>query len=313
MRHLRPVVPLLAVLCLLQQHLAWADRLYPGGVVAAAYPEASRAALLMLDKGGNAVDAAVAAAFAAGVVGPYHNGVGGGGFALVYQAAARTTLALDFREVAPAGASRDMYLRDGKVVAELATDGALAVAVPAAAQGYLALLARAGSLKPSVVLAPAIRLAREGFLVTPKYQSLARQRVDCLAKDAEAARLFSVPARTGPRPCRRWGRGCASRSWPGRWNVWPSRARRPCRAAAWPSASPADGAGGRRRPHRRGLGPLPRALAGAALGQLPRPCAGGVSPAHRGRRHHPPGVGDAGSAAPLRAGPPWGGGPAPVH
>jgi gamma-glutamyltranspeptidase / glutathione hydrolase len=197
MRHVRPVLPLLAVLFLLQHRPAWADRLYPGGVVAAAYPEASRAALLMLDKGGNAVDAAVAAAFAAGVVGPYHNGVGGGGFALVYQAAARTTLALDFREVAPAGASRDMYLRDGKVVAELATDGALAVAVPAAAQGYLALLARAGSLKPSVVLAPAIRLAREGFRVTPKYQALARQRVDCLAKDAEAARLFLRPGPDG--------------------------------------------------------------------------------------------------------------------
>jgi gamma-glutamyltranspeptidase / glutathione hydrolase len=174
-----------------------ADRLYRGGVVAAAYPEASRAALQMLDRGGNAVDAAVAAAFAAGVVGPYHNGLGGGGFALVQLAQTSETLALDFREVAPAAASRDMYLRNGQVVPTLATDGALSVAVPLATQGYLALLARAGTLSPSVVLAPAIRLAREGFRVTPKYQAMARLRVNCLRQDAEAARLFLRPGEGG--------------------------------------------------------------------------------------------------------------------
>jgi gamma-glutamyltranspeptidase/glutathione hydrolase len=185
----------LCVLVLSRQ--AWADRLYRGGVVATAYPNASQAALEMLERGGNAVDAAVAAAFAAAVVGPYHNGIGGGGFALVYLAGAKKTLALDFREVAPAGASRDMYLRDGKVVPELSTDGALAVAVPAAAQGYLALLARAGTLKASVVLGPAIRLAKSGFRVTPKYQALARSRVACLSKDDEAARLFLRPGPDG--------------------------------------------------------------------------------------------------------------------
>jgi gamma-glutamyltranspeptidase / glutathione hydrolase len=166
-------------------------------VVATAYPDASKAALEMLDRGGNAVDAAVAAAFAAGVVGPYHNGIGGGGFALAYQAKERKTLALDFREVAPAGASRDMYVRDGKVVSELATDGALSIGVPGAAQGYLALLARLGTLKPAVVLAPAIRLARDGFLVTPKYQAMARMRVECLAKYPEAARTFLRPGPDG--------------------------------------------------------------------------------------------------------------------
>jgi gamma-glutamyltranspeptidase / glutathione hydrolase len=174
-----------------------ADRLFRGGVVATAYPDASQAALEMLQRGGNAVDAAVAAAFAAGVVGPYHNGIGGGGFALVYQAGTRETLALDFREVAPAGASRDMYLREGKVVPGLSTDGALAIAVPSAAQGYLALLARGGSLKPSVVLAPAIRLAKAGFRVTPKYQAMARPRLACLSQDSEAAHTFLRPGPDG--------------------------------------------------------------------------------------------------------------------
>ena len=175
----------------------WADRVYRGGVVATAYPEASKAALEMLERGGNAFDAAVAAAFVAGVVGPYHNGLGGGGLALAYEAKSQKTLALDFREVAPAGASRNMYLREGKVVSELSTDGGLAIAVPGAAQGYLALLSRAGVLKPQVVMAPAIRLAKEGFRVTPKYQALARGRVECLAKNAEAAATFLRPGADG--------------------------------------------------------------------------------------------------------------------
>ena len=128
---------------------------------------------------------------------PVHNGLGGGGFALAYEAKTHKTLALDFREVAPAGASRDMYLRDGKVLSELSTDGALAIAVPGAAQGYLALLSRAGLLKPQVVMAPAIRLAKEGFRVTPKYQALARGRVACLAKNAEAAATFLRPGTDG--------------------------------------------------------------------------------------------------------------------
>ena len=171
---------------------ARAARPYRGGVVTSAYPQAAEAALQMLDRGGNAVDAAVAAAFAAGVVGPYHNGLAGGGFALL-ALQGKDTMALDFREVAPAAATRDMYLRDGKPVPALSIDGALAVAVPNAVNGYLALLEKAGSLPRSVVLNPAIRLAREGFLVTPKYHQLAGPRLDCLRGDAEAARIFLRP------------------------------------------------------------------------------------------------------------------------
>ncbi|HZX44023.1 MAG TPA: gamma-glutamyltransferase, partial [Myxococcaceae bacterium] len=130
-------MPRLALLLLLLLTLpARAARPYRGGVVASAYPQAAEAALQMLDRGGNAVDAAVAAAFAAGVVGPYHNGLAGGGFALL-AVQGKDTLALDFREVAPAAATRDMYLRDGKPVPALSTDGALSVAVPNAVNGYL--------------------------------------------------------------------------------------------------------------------------------------------------------------------------------
>nr|WP_233595949.1 MULTISPECIES: gamma-glutamyltransferase [Corallococcus] len=171
---------------------AFAARPYRGGAVATAYPPASEAALKMLEKGGNAVDAAVAAAFVAAVVGPYHSGVGGGGFALVHDAKSGDTRVLDFREVAPKAASRDMYLKDGALVPGLSTDGALSVAVPGAVAGYLELLATHGKLKPAVVLAPAIQLAKQGFWVTPKYQQMATGRAECLRQDPEAASIFLV-------------------------------------------------------------------------------------------------------------------------
>ncbi|MGZ3460946.1 MAG: gamma-glutamyltransferase, partial [Archangium sp.] len=169
---------------------AWAARPYRGGAVATAHPMASEAALRMLDKGGNAVDAAVAAAFTLAVVGPYHSGLGGGGFALVHDAKTGGTQVLDFREVAPQGATRDMYVKDGQVVPGLSTDGALSVAVPGAVAGYLELLEKHGKLPRAVVLQPAIEAARKGFWVSPKYQALATLRRDCLRQDPEAARIF---------------------------------------------------------------------------------------------------------------------------
>jgi gamma-glutamyltranspeptidase/glutathione hydrolase len=187
---------LASVLFLLLALPAQAARPYRGGVVATLYPQASEAGLQMLDRGGNAVDAAVATAFAAAVVGPFHNGLAGGGFALL-SLQGKDTLALDFREVAPAAASRDMFLRDGKPVPKLSTDGGLSVAVPNAVNGYLALLDRAGSLPRSVVLAPAIRLAREGVVVTPKYRQMATGRLECLRGDPEASRIFLRPGPDG--------------------------------------------------------------------------------------------------------------------
>jgi gamma-glutamyltranspeptidase / glutathione hydrolase len=176
---------------------SWAARPYRGGAVASAHPAASEAAVEMLNKGGNAVDAAVAAAFTLAVVGPYHSGLGGGGFALTYQAGASSAEVLDFREVAPKAATPDMYLKDGEVVPGRSTDGALSVAVPGAAKGYLELHQKGGKLPRATVLAPAIRAAERGFWVTPKYRAMAQERVECLRADAEAARLFLRPGPQG--------------------------------------------------------------------------------------------------------------------
>ncbi len=167
-------------------------RPYRGGAAAAAHATASEAAKEMLDRGGNAVDAAVAAAFTMGVVGPYHSGLGGGGFALVFDQKAQQTRVLDFRETAPKAATRDMFVKDGQVVPGLSTDGALSVAVPGAAKGYVELHRTYGKLPLKTVMAPAIKAAREGFLVTPRYTAIAHARRECLAADAEAARLFLV-------------------------------------------------------------------------------------------------------------------------
>lgn len=187
-------VLVLALLPLLARP-ALAARPYSGGVVAAAHPLGSAAGVEMLEQGGNAIDAVVAAALTMAVVGPYHSGLGGGGFALIK--VPKGEFAFDFREVAPAAARADLFVKDGQVVPGLSTDGALSVAVPGAVKGYLELHAKYGRLPRAKVFAPAIRAATKGFPVTPKYQALATLREDCLRQDPEAARLFLRPGPDG--------------------------------------------------------------------------------------------------------------------
>src|SRR5438445_2844800 len=104
----------------------------PHGAVAAAHPLAAEAGASLLRRGGNAIDAAVAAAFALGVVEPQSSGIGGGGYALVYTARDRQVHVIDFREVAPAASRPDMYVHDGQARQDLADAGPLSVAVPGA-------------------------------------------------------------------------------------------------------------------------------------------------------------------------------------
>lgn len=140
---------------------AWA----PHGMVAAEHVLASQAGVEILKHGGNAVDAAVGTAFAVCVVSPSSCGIGGGGFMLIYLARERRAMALDYREVAPAAASRDMFVRGGKVAAELSLHGGLAVAVPGEVAGLSAALKHHGKLSLATVMQPAIQLARDGFPV----------------------------------------------------------------------------------------------------------------------------------------------------
>jgi gamma-glutamyltranspeptidase/glutathione hydrolase len=135
----------------------------------------SRAGVEILKRGGNAVDAAVAVAFALAVVEPAAGNIGGGGFMMVRLADGRTSF-FDYRETAPAKATRDMYIRaDGKLDAEASVIGYKAVAVPGTVAGLELALKTYGTMKLRDVMAPAIRLAQDGFTVSEK---LARQLED---------------------------------------------------------------------------------------------------------------------------------------
>ncbi len=136
-----------------------------GGAVASADPLATAAGLEIMRDGGNAVDAAVATALALAVVYPEAGNLGGGGFAVVRMGGGLA--ALDFRETAPAKARRDMYLdADGKPVENASLVGPLAAGVPGSPAGLHELHRRYGKLPWTRVVAPARRLAADGFRIS---------------------------------------------------------------------------------------------------------------------------------------------------
>jgi len=141
------------------------------GMVVSPQADASAAGLAMLEAGGNAVDAAVATAFALGVSDPHHSGIGGGGFILI-RLADGTAVAIDARETAPAAASADMYLQPG-VHENASRVGALAVATPGLLKGLVWALGDFGTKSLAEVLEPAIRIAEEGFAVGPRHATAA--------------------------------------------------------------------------------------------------------------------------------------------
>lgn len=141
------------------------------GAVAADHAIASAAGAEMLTKGGNAVDAAVAASFTLSVVRPYSCGIGGGGFMVIHLAddpiRGKITTAINYRETSPVGP--DFFERTGRS----STVGGAAVAVPGTVAGLIHALENYGTFDLEEVLAPAIRACREGFVVDDHYQSMA--------------------------------------------------------------------------------------------------------------------------------------------
>ena len=133
----------------------------PNGMVVSSQADATRAGVAMLRAGGNAVDAAVATAFAVGVTQPFSTGIGGGAFILI-RTAEGEVVAVDARETAPAAASRDMYVREG-VDERASVHGPLAVATPGLVAGLAMVLERYGTMSLYEVMQPAIALAETGF------------------------------------------------------------------------------------------------------------------------------------------------------
>ena len=165
------------------------------GVVAAAKPEASQVGIDILKKGGNAVDAAIAASFAVGVLEPNASGLGGGGFMIVKLAKMKEAVIIDFRETAPAAATPDMYKigDDGKVVAEANVVGGLASGVPGEVAGLLYGLEKYGSKKLSraQIMQPAINWARNGYPVTVNLSKIITDEFPKISKFPATAQIYA--------------------------------------------------------------------------------------------------------------------------
>jgi gamma-glutamyltranspeptidase/glutathione hydrolase len=140
-----------------------------GAIATAANPHAVDAAIEMLEQGGHAVDAAIAAHLVLGLVEPQSSGIGGGGFMLVYEHADQSLVFHDGREMAPAGATVDMFMRDGEAMNFFeAWQSGKAIGVPGAVALYKAAHEEHGRLPWAELFEPAIRLATEGFEVSPR-------------------------------------------------------------------------------------------------------------------------------------------------
>jgi gamma-glutamyltranspeptidase/glutathione hydrolase len=139
---------------------------YRNGVVVCAYPDAAKAGLNVLKKGGNAVDAAVAVQFALAVTHPQAGNIGGGGF-MVYRPYKGEANTLDFREMAPAKASADMYLdAAGNVIPDKSLYTHQASGIPGSVDGMVKAHQKYGKLKWALLVQPAIDLALKGFKIT---------------------------------------------------------------------------------------------------------------------------------------------------
>lgn len=162
-----------------------------GGAVATISAQASQSALSILNAGGNAVDAAVAAAATLGVTDPFSCGIGGGGFMVIYLAKDKRVITIDHRETAPAKAGPQLFQHDGKPLGfETAVASGLAVGVPGTVRGWHEALERYGSMRFSQVLAPAIAVADKGFRIDANFNQLAAQNEKKFRQFAPTSELY---------------------------------------------------------------------------------------------------------------------------
>ena len=160
------------------------------GVVASIHPLATRAGIDAMKSGGNAIDAAVAVALTLGVVDGHNSGIGGGCFMLIRRASGEI-IALDGRETAPAAATRDMFLREGKGDTQLSQTGALASGVPGALAAYARALEKCGRKKLGDLLLPAAEIAEQGFAINGSYARRLKDTAKSLRRfDATRAIFF---------------------------------------------------------------------------------------------------------------------------
>lgn len=169
-----------------------APEFYRNGAVVSASREASEVGVEIMKEGGNAYDAAAATGFALAVTHPAAGNLGGGGFMVAVDHRGRS-ITLDFRETAPAAAHRDMYLdAQGNIIEGLSLRSPLASGVPGSVDGLLRMWEDHGSGRISrrELLAPAIRLAKRGFDISPALAASLNEYLDTFAKDPAASEVF---------------------------------------------------------------------------------------------------------------------------
>ena len=169
------------------------------GMVSGPDKLASEAGLAMLKKGGNAIDAAVATGFALAVTLPRAGNIAGGGFMLVHLADSNEQVFIDYREMAPAAASRDMFLNeDGTVNKRKAYNSVSAAGIPGTVAGFIHALEKYGTLDLKTVMQPAIDLAEKGFAVPAALHLNLRSAAKRLARNEEANRVYLGGVGTAP-------------------------------------------------------------------------------------------------------------------
>jgi gamma-glutamyltranspeptidase/glutathione hydrolase len=191
-RHLGIVAWLWAVASAGGQEMSGGPTTGQQGMVATVHPLATEAALGAVRQGGNAVDAAVAAALTLGVVDGHNSGLGGGCLILIRRPDG-AVVALDGRETAPRGASRDMYVVKGQVDPQLSKTGPLAVAVPGALAAYDRAIAAYGRLSLAELILPAADLAQAGFRLDRFYAESLQQTQRALRRFPGSRAVFFKP------------------------------------------------------------------------------------------------------------------------
>ena len=161
------------------------------GMVVSQHYLATNAGHSILAKGGNAYDASIAVAFALAVVLPRAGNIGGGGFMIMFDEASQESYSIDYREIAPEAATKNMFLAsDGSVDKKRATQGTLSIGVPGTVYGMWEVHKKFGSLPWSELLAPAIELAEDGFLISPFMADALNKRYKKLGKYKNFKNIF---------------------------------------------------------------------------------------------------------------------------
>jgi gamma-glutamyltranspeptidase/glutathione hydrolase len=159
--------------------------------IASSHPLATKAGIDILNQGGNAFDAAIAVTATLAVVEPTGSGLGGGGFWLLHRESDQHQVMIDGREKAPYAATRDMYLDEqGEVIKNLSIDGPLAAGIAGTPAALVLIAEKYGNLPLSQTLAPAIKLAKEGFSVNAHFARMAKFRLDVLRQFPSTAKIF---------------------------------------------------------------------------------------------------------------------------